>query len=237
MFERHIEYLALLNIIYRMQESIIGTYSSGHYVTIEDEESSKNLKLLGGFGFHLESAHRKDPERRGPSDRWLIESKLNGILALSLSEAFYLAYALGCLKIVDSETRKELDLTSCWSIFRGYHIHSCSRLNFAFEYGVYHFFKSRDWVIKTGHNYGTNFLLYHEGPSIDHAHYAVHVIDNNKPPEWESLLTLQRVIQSVCKKLLLVYIDTTISTESPAYIRDMKLSIKTFGSITNLIAF
>jgi len=210
-----------------------GRYTSQHYITVIDKESSKRLQFLGNFGTYLENASRKPVERRGPADRWLLESKLDGELALTLAEAFYLTYSLGILKVVNDKTGNQMTLLECWSEFRNLCKLSRKRLDFAMEYAVYHYFKSRDWVIKTGHNYGTNYLLYREGPAIDHARYAVHIINDEFPPEWESLLTLYRVLQSVCKKLLLVFVHcATTNFDSPKCIEGIKITIRAFESKT-----
>ena len=173
----------------------------------------------------------------GPSDKWLLDSKLTGSSALFLSEAFYLTYALGYMQIVYRDSKEPIDIGTIWSKFRQIKADSCSRLDFALEYGVYHYFKSRDWVVKTGHNYGTHFMLYREGPPTDHAKYAVYIIDQNcGTPKWDALLTLQRVVQSVCKQLLLVYVTSSADKSSPSCIRSFQIAVRAFENKLDLIS-
>lgn len=224
---------------------LIGHYFSGQFVTVNGENASDELRLLGYFGHNLESAKRKEDDRRGPLDRRVLEELKGSITAsttlLTLHEAFYLAYAFGCLRIVLDDIGA-ISLDTCWSAFRKYHEKSNISLDFAVEYGVYHYFKSRGWTVKTGDNYGTNFLLYRLGPSMDHAQYAVHIIYDpiqRSCSAWNSLLAKYRVVQSVCKELLLVYVVTTGSNstffDKPGCIKNMKISIENFTCKTNLM--
>lgn len=41
--------------------------------------------------------------------------------------------------------------------------------NFADEYKVYRFFRLNGWVVKSGLNYGTDFILYQSSPEEEHA--------------------------------------------------------------------
>lgn len=226
---------------------LCGQYSSGQFVIVEGAESSKELKSLGCFGQDLESARRKEEERRGPLDKLLLKETDQGLepttSVLTLHEAFYLAYALGCLKIKSTDGCFA-DLDTHWKTFRHYQAHSNTRLDFAIEYGVYHYFRSRGWTVKSGTNYGTDFLLYHEGPPIDHARYAVWIIheDPNKPRfrcNWRSLLATHRVTQSVCKELLLVHIRTNDTSptafDKPSCIGRLSLTVDSFACKTNVL--
>lgn len=203
------------------------------------------LKSWGCFGEDLEKAERKERNRRGPLDRQLtdlgLEKHDKPISILTLHEAFFLAHSLDCLSL-HSDKQEILTIEFCWSLFRDYHKHSNLQLDFAIEYGVYHYFRTRGWVVKSGTNYGTNFLLYKEGPSIDHAQYAVIISCESdemdiKSRGWNSLLTYHRVVQTVCKELLLVFLVlpqmSDLKFEEPTCIKNMKLTTRTFSSQSN----
>lgn len=221
---------------------LIGTYSSGQFVVVYGRESQDELKSLGCFGEDLEKARRKDYNRRGPLDRQLTDLNVTmtnePVTILTLHEACFLAYALGCLSL-QLEEQSCLSLRSYWNLCRDYHTNSNLQLDFAVEYGVYHYFRSRGWIVKSGSNYGTNFLLYKQGPSIDHAQYAVIImyeeyetsVSSNR---WNSLLTFNRVVQSACKELLLVYVikpdKSKFTFEEPSCTDKMKIAFRTFSS-------
>lgn len=227
---------------------LIGQYSSGQFVLVYGQDSLEKLKRLGHFGEDFEKAKRKEYNRRGPLDRQLTDlipdTQDEPVSILTMHEAFFLTHALGCLSL-HSEGREVSGLISCWSLFRNYYLRSNLKLDFAVEYGVYHYFRSRGWIVKSGTNYGANFLLYKEGPSIDHAQYAVNIIceDHGTCAEsnrWNSLLTFHRVIQSVCKELLLVFVvvpnKSNSTFEEPSIISKMKLETRIFTSQSNSLS-
>jgi len=117
-------------------------------------------------------------------------------LQLSLAESFFLMYGLGCLRIVtpileDSDKMKlsneedliqsplfhqnsfsfrELSIKQCWVAF-------CeSQHKFPYLYAVYHHYRTHGWTPKSGLKYGTDFVLYRQGPSFYHAQHTVVVI-------------------------------------------------------------
>lgn len=228
---------------------LCGIYSSGQFVVVEGEQAGQELRLLGCFGQDSESAKRKCEDRRGPLDRLLLDKvdEIRGptskVTVLTLHEAYYLAYALGCLKLNTTDGLC-LDLDSIWRKFREYQFQSNTRLDFAIEYGVYHYFRSRGWTVKSAENYGTSFLLYRDGPTIDHALYAVQILhEEARNPRtgcnWKTLLAAHRVIQSVCKELLLVFVTSNGSGptifDKPACIKEMSITVNSFTCKTNLM--
>lgn len=225
------------------QRPITGHYALGRYVIVHGKTPRNELRLLGCFGSDLENVKRKEDNRQGLLDRQLLAMNpdVSDATVLTLHEAFFLTYALGCLDILSGES-SIMSLNSCWSAFRNYHLKS-NEIEFAIEYAVYHFLRSRGWIVKMGDNYGTNFLLYKEGPSVDHAKYAALIIHERNstqstPHKWESLLTFHRVIQSVSKDLLLVYVMAPDKPEtifdSPNCITNMKITTKIFNAQSNL---
>ncbi|XP_043563891.1 tRNA-splicing endonuclease subunit Sen2 isoform X1 [Chiloscyllium plagiosum] len=127
-------------------------------------------------------------------------------LQLSLEEAFFLVYALGCLTIYHNE--EPLTILKLWEVF------SLIQPGFKTNYMGYHYFRSKGWVPKTGLKYGTDLLLYRKGPPFYHASYSVviEMLDNNyqgsqhRPFTWRSLGGLSRTTANVSKELLLCYL-------------------------------
>lgn len=127
-------------------------------------------------------------------------------LQLSLEEAFFLAYALGCLSIYYEQ--EPLTIVKLWRAF------TAVQPTFRTTYMAYHYFRSKGWVPKVGLKYGTDLLLYRKGPPFYHASYSVIVelVDDNfegslrRPFSWKSLAALSRVSGNVSKELMLCYL-------------------------------
>lgn len=66
---------------------------------------------------------------------------------LLFEEAFFLSYTLECLKI-KSENGSVISILECWKQFNGL------KKDFPHFYAVYHFYRSKGWVVKSGHQYG-----------------------------------------------------------------------------------
>ncbi|XP_031238866.1 tRNA-splicing endonuclease subunit Sen2 isoform X2 [Mastomys coucha] len=71
-------------------------------------------------------------------------------LQLSLEEAFFLAYALGCLSIYYE--KEPLTIVKLWQAF------TAVQPTFRTTYMAYHYFRSKGWVPKVGLKYGTDLL-------------------------------------------------------------------------------
>lgn len=71
---------------------------------------------------------------------------------LTLEEAFFLQYALGCLQVIDMSGT--LTILQTWQKF-------CeAKSDFIESYIVYHYFRSKGWVVKSGHKFGGDFCKY-----------------------------------------------------------------------------
>ncbi|XP_005387077.1 PREDICTED: tRNA-splicing endonuclease subunit Sen2 [Chinchilla lanigera] len=149
-------------------------------------------------------------------------------LQLSLEEAFFLVYALGCLSVYYK--KEPLTIVKLWQAF------TAIQPTFRTTYGAYHYFRSKGWVPKTGLKYGTDLLLYRKGPPFYHASYSVIVelVDERfagplrRPFTWKSLATLSRVSGNVSKELMLCYLIkpatmTDKDMESPECLRKIKV--------------
>lgn len=76
--------------------------------------------------------------------------KLNLPYYLLLEEAFFLCYTLECLKIQD-ESGSVMDVLECWKQFNSF------KNNFPHFYAAYHYYRSKGWVVKPGHQYSGDY--------------------------------------------------------------------------------
>lgn len=149
-------------------------------------------------------------------------------LQLSLEEAFFLVYALGCLSIYREQ--EPLTIVKLWKVF------TTIQPAFRTTYMAYHHFRSKGWVPKVGLKYGTDLLLYRKGPPFYHASYSVIVetVDERfegslrRPFSWKSLAALSRVSVNVSKELMLCYLVkpaamTDADMESPDCMRRIRV--------------
>ncbi|XP_069544741.1 tRNA-splicing endonuclease subunit Sen2 [Brachyistius frenatus] len=129
-------------------------------------------------------------------------------LQLSLEEAFFLVYSVGCLSVYCQQ--EPLSVMELWRKFRSL------RPDFVSSYAAYHHYRSRGWVPKGGGGakYGVDLVLYRKGPPFYHASYSVAVERTDeafrgsalRPFSWRSLAALSRITANVSKELMLCYI-------------------------------
>ncbi|XP_003796288.1 tRNA-splicing endonuclease subunit Sen2 isoform X1 [Otolemur garnettii] len=149
-------------------------------------------------------------------------------LQLSLEEAFFLVYALGCLSIYHE--KEPLTILKLWKTF------TVVQPTFRTTYMAYHYFRSKGWVPKVGLKYGTDLLLYRKGPPFYHASYSViiELVSDHfegslrRPFTWKSLAALSRVSANVSKELMLCYLIkpstmTDKEMESPECMKRIKV--------------
>ncbi|GFO28915.1 tRNA-splicing endonuclease subunit sen2-like [Plakobranchus ocellatus] len=169
----------------------------------------------------LEEEHEEEVEAVRNAHRWRpclksdpcpVEERLH----LMLEEAFFLTFGLGCLRILDLES-KALDLTEMWCQFQ------VLKEQFVPHYVAYHYFRSKGWVPKSGLKFGCDFILYKEGPPFYHGSYSVVVqcvregsllpctrregyrLDH-RHLNWISLAGLNRITEHVAKELMFCYV-------------------------------
>lgn len=71
-------------------------------------------------------------------------------LMLTRQEAFFLIYGLGCLQILNGD-HQNLSVEQCWQIF------SDTDRNFVDKYVVYHYFRSKGYIVKPGIKFGGDY--------------------------------------------------------------------------------
>ncbi|XP_078604164.1 tRNA-splicing endonuclease subunit Sen2-like isoform X1 [Branchiostoma floridae x Branchiostoma japonicum] len=140
----------------------------------------------------------------------LDQNRVGESLQLSLEEAFFLSYGLGCLSVVD-ESGCLMTLTDMWQCF------TQTQHNFLPNYIVYHYLRSKGWVPRAGVKYGAPWVLYWKGPSFYHSSYSVVVQtvsgDSLKPSpglsccrSWLLLAGMDRITQHVGKEVVLCFV-------------------------------
>ncbi|XP_068450701.1 tRNA-splicing endonuclease subunit Sen2 isoform X2 [Clinocottus analis] len=126
---------------------------------------------------------------------------LTEYLQLSLEEAFFLVYSLGCLSVYLNQ--EPLSIIQLWREFRSL------RPDFVSSFAAYQHCRSRGWVPKGGGGakYGVDLMLYRKGPPFYHASYSVVIerVDDAfkgsplRPFSWRSLAALSRITSNVSK--------------------------------------
>lgn len=156
-------------------------------------------------------------------------------LQLSLVEAFYLAYGLGCLKVMLPDGI-QVSLLECWNLFRAVDTRFCEL------YVAYHYYRAGGWVPRAGPKYGVDFVLYcAQGPQSFHAQYAVIVAKHTQEgkhqsegytapqherdtpqPTWGQLNHVTRLNEHVAKGLVVCHVSSPVGvgevdgTDEPA---------------------
>lgn len=75
-------------------------------------------------------------------------------LHMTFEETFFLMFGLGCLRLIHFDSTL-MDINSAWLYF-------CKEdENFIQKYVVYHYFRSKGWVVKPGLKYGGDFRQYY----------------------------------------------------------------------------
>ncbi|KAG8946086.1 tRNA splicing endonuclease subunit sen2 [Tulasnella sp. 424] len=152
-------------------------------------------------------------------------------LQLTLPEAFFLAWALGCLRVLDPATNAYLSTPELFTKSLEAHLPFCLTAPepyrrpdnpFLIHYVIYHHFRSLGWVIRGGIKFCVDYLLYKKGPVFHHAEFSLVVcpvyedpkdqesspfeLSNAKPMDWAWFSTVNRVNSQVKKTLVLVYV-------------------------------
>ncbi|KAG7929357.1 hypothetical protein KL925_000099 [Ogataea polymorpha] len=84
------------------------------------------------------------------------------------------------------------------SLFR-----SLASKEFCLRFLVYYYYRTLGWVVKSGLKFSCDFILYERGPVFQHSQYAVKIAT---PGTWLETCSMSRVVGSVKKKLILVFV-------------------------------
>lgn len=142
---------------------------------------------------------------------------------LGLEEAFYLSYALKCLNIVGNDgvvkTDKEL-----WDYM------SSKVEMFAELYKGYSHLRTKNWVVRSGSQYGVDYVAYRHHPALVHSDYAVLVLSernansNGRLRLWSDMYCTIRLSGGVAKTLLVLHVKGNGSeTDSPTCLNNFEI--------------
>ncbi|XP_002736770.1 uncharacterized protein LOC100374985 [Saccoglossus kowalevskii] len=131
-------------------------------------------------------------------------------LQLSLEEAFFLSYGLGCLTVLDKD-KNSLNLSDMW-------LRYCAiNPRFISSYAVYHYIRSKGWVPKTGIKFGSDYIVYKQGPPFYHSTYSVLISmvdedtllsceDEQRPLTWPVICGMSRVTEHAAKEIMFCHV-------------------------------
>lgn len=168
-------------------------------------ETLASLRLID-FKLSKDSFDRETDLRFEDLD--LIESNQLGrnleFLQLQAIETFFLKFAVNVIRVNDFST-KQLFLECC----RQSGILKPTN-KFVLDYVVYHHYRSLGWCVRSGVKFGCDMLLYKRGPPFIHAEYCILVISNDDKAryDWFEMAAKARVIGTVKKTFVLVYVDS-----------------------------
>ncbi len=133
-------------------------------------------------------------------ERFFYGSIKDGLVSLSLLEGVYLM-EMGVLEVYSDEKLSVEDLRDIARSFDP---------NFDRRFEVYKDLKLRNFVVKTGFKFGSDFRVYEEVRSAEdlpHSEYLVTIVDDRRMPMFE-IARAVRLAQNVRKKQLFVYKDS-----------------------------
>ncbi|KAJ1257864.1 hypothetical protein BS78_10G029000 [Paspalum vaginatum] len=126
---------------------------------------------------------------------------------LGPEEVFFLCRALKCIA-VESEHKKRMGEPELWDL-----LISASEL-FPGMYKAYEHLRLKHWVVRSGLQYGADFVAYRHHPALVHSEFAVIVVPEDEKfgaicgrmKVWSDLLCALRASGSVAKTLLVLTI-------------------------------
>ncbi|XP_060168874.1 tRNA-splicing endonuclease subunit Sen2-1-like [Lycium barbarum] len=125
---------------------------------------------------------------------------------LSMEEAFYLYHSLMCIKIVDHNDCEQ-NSHELWKYM------TSKKENFPVLFKAFSHLRSKNWVVRSGSQYGVDFVAYRHHPALVHSEYAVLVLSsaqkgtcNGRLRVWSDFQCTLRLCGSVAKTLLVLNI-------------------------------
>ncbi|KAF5197903.1 tRNA-splicing endonuclease subunit Sen2-1 [Thalictrum thalictroides] len=166
---------------------------------------SKACGLLAGFGILLEVVNEQANLLNRTSFGHPIITTYEDThwFELSLEEGFYLYHSLTCLEISKNHSVKDSD--KIWDLMKS------KKELFPLSYKAYSHLRAKNWVVRSGIQYGVDFVAYCHHPSLVHSEYAVIVVDsddnkNGRLLVWPDLHATVRLEGGVAKTLLVLHI-------------------------------
>nr|GEY67111.1 tRNA-splicing endonuclease subunit Sen2-1-like isoform X1 [Tanacetum cinerariifolium] len=124
----------------------------------------------------------------------------------ALEEAFYLCFSLNCIKILggDHSIKAHNEL---WDYM------TSKKASFPEVFQAYSHLRDKNWVVRSGCQYGVDFVAYRHHPSLVHSEYGVLVIPegngngNDRLRVWSDFQCTLRLCGSVAKALLILHVN------------------------------
>ncbi|KAM3215408.1 hypothetical protein ACQJBY_067429 [Aegilops geniculata] len=186
-------------VVAELQSSLTG---SGHVTTLSSQGGNAVLSVNPQQAMLLHrAAFGRALEIAGEEKHWF---------QLGPEEVFYLCHALKCIS-VESVSKELMSEEELWG-----HLCSVSE-SFPEMYKAYSHLRSKNWVVRSGLQYGTDFVAYRHHPALVHSEFAVVVVPEGvgfggrcgRLNVWSDLLCALRASGSVAKTLLVLTISSS----------------------------
>ncbi|KAI3824422.1 hypothetical protein L1987_05881 [Smallanthus sonchifolius] len=135
---------------------------------------------------------------------------------LTFEEAFYLCFHLKCIKIAGGDDVIKTD-NELWEFM------TSRRVSFPDFFKAYSHLRVKNWVVRSGCQYGVDFVAYRHHPSLVHSEYGVLVFSqgngNDRLRVWSDYQCVLRLCGSVAKTLLILRVnkkDENVIASSPS---------------------
>lgn len=147
---------------------------------------------------------------------------------LSLQEAFYLCYVLKCLKMAGDDGV----VKSCQELW---HLMISEDEMFPEYFKAYSHLRMNNWVVRSGSQYGVDYVAYRHHPALVHSEYAVLVLSEGKGNGnsrgrlklWSDLYGTIRLCGGVAKNLLVLHVlGISDETDSPSCLENYKVEAR-----------
>lgn len=202
------------NIIYQLQSSLeqsqICGLLSGSAVLIQAGSELTKLLNRACFGRPIITAPPTSSCSLKGTKYKLVGEQQHADLQwfqLGMEEAFYLNYSLNCLKIFRStqEGRQNLNHEEIWRHMKE------RQKTFLQHYKAYSYLRAKNWVVRSGLQYGADFVAYRHHPALVHSEYAVIISSESDARQarlttWSDWQSTLRLCGSVAKTLLILSI-------------------------------
>ncbi|XP_058086230.1 tRNA-splicing endonuclease subunit Sen2-1-like [Magnolia sinica] len=180
------------NIVLQLQTSLLQSEStvilSGCNVILEAGPEQVELLNRACFGHPIVTAEK--------DKQWF---------QLVFEESFYMFHELRCIVIL-GEDKHPKNIEEIWEYMKS------KRKIFPDLYKAYSHLRRKNWVVRSGSQYGVDFVVYRHHPALVHSEYAVLVLSegddgaNDRLRVWSDLHCSLRLCGSVAKTLLVLTI-------------------------------
>nr|XP_043625343.1 tRNA-splicing endonuclease subunit Sen2-1-like isoform X2 [Erigeron canadensis]XP_043625352.1 tRNA-splicing endonuclease subunit Sen2-1-like isoform X2 [Erigeron canadensis] len=137
------------------------------------------------------------PETTVDEDQWF---------QFTLEEAFYLYFCLKCIKIEEGDGSVKND-NELWEYM------TSKKIAFPDLFKAYSHLRDKNWVVRSGCQFGVDFVAYRHHPSCVHSEFAVLVFSdgkgggNDRLRVWTDFQSMLRLCGGVAKTLLILHVN------------------------------